>query len=82
VQGCGSPVQCRVSTVNALNGAVKEGLIRAAGVANFELRHLQDLIDNKVELPAVNQLEFHPYWHEVNKTKKKKRMGLFYCCCL
>jgi diketogulonate reductase-like aldo/keto reductase len=34
-------------------------------VANFELRHLQDLLDAGLPLPAVNQLEFHPFWHQV-----------------
>ncbi len=75
-QKCGTPAQCRVSTVSALNDAVKMGLIRAAGVANFELRHLQDLIDANVDLPSVNQLEFHPYWHEDRMVQTMQAMGI------
>jgi diketogulonate reductase-like aldo/keto reductase len=75
-QSCGTPAQCRVSTVRALNDAVKAGLIRLAGVANFELRHLQDLIDAGVDLPAVNQIEYHPYWHEDDLVEKLFEMGI------
>ncbi|NYE01852.1 2,5-diketo-D-gluconate reductase A [Kineosphaera limosa] len=38
-----------------------EGRIRAAGVTNFGIRHLQRLIDETGEAPAVNQVELHPY---------------------
>ena len=26
---------------------------------------MQDLMDAGLPLPAVNQIEFHPYWHQV-----------------
>ncbi len=37
------------------------GLARAVGVCNFQLAHLQRLADEVGELPAVNQIELHPY---------------------
>ena len=40
------------------------GKARAIGVSNFEINHLEDIIAMKTSLPAVNQVEFHPYWHE------------------
>jgi diketogulonate reductase-like aldo/keto reductase len=54
-----------VATVRGLQEAVRQGLVRAMGVANFEQRHLQDVLDAGLALPAVNQLEFHPFWHQV-----------------
>lgn len=36
------------------------GLIRAIGVSNFGIPHLQELIRTGGEVPAVNQFEFHP----------------------
>lgn len=62
--------------MTALYDCVKIGLIRAAGVANFELRHLQDLVAAGLELPAVNQIEFHPYWHEDELVKDMQGMGI------
>lgn len=38
-----------------------EGRVRAAGVANFGREHLQRLIDETGEAPALNQIELHPY---------------------
>ncbi len=38
-----------------------DGRIRAAGVCNFEQAHLQRLIDETGEAPAINQVELHPY---------------------
>lgn len=40
------------------------GRARAIGVSNFEQNHLQDILDLNSLVPAVNQVEFHPYWHE------------------
>ena len=59
---------CRQSTWKALIEVFNQGKARAIGVSNFEKEHLEDIIlmscsSNQV-LPAVNQVEFHPYWHE------------------
>jgi len=37
-----------------------QGRIRAAGVCNFQPAHLQRLLDETGELPALNQIELHP----------------------
>ena len=38
--------------------------LKAIGVSNFEVSHLQDILDLNSEIPSVNQFEFHGYWHE------------------
>ncbi|HRW18905.1 MAG TPA: aldo/keto reductase [Dermatophilaceae bacterium] len=38
-----------------------EGRVRAVGVCNFHVPHLQRLLDETGELPAINQVELHPY---------------------
>ena len=55
---------CRQSTWKALEEIYKMGKARAIGVSNFEKKHLEDIIAMNSTLPAVNQVEFHPYWHE------------------
>jgi len=39
----------------------EEGLVRAIGVSNFEIRHLQEMKSYAKITPAVNQCEFHPH---------------------
>ena len=38
----------------------KEGKIRAIGVSNFQIHHLDDLLRDAEVVPAVNQIECHP----------------------
>lgn len=65
-QGSPSPSwrKCRQSTWRAMEDIYKMGKARAIGVSNFEKNHLEDIIVMNSSLPAVNQVEFHPYWHE------------------
>jgi diketogulonate reductase-like aldo/keto reductase len=55
---------CRQATWRALEKIFQEGKAMAIGVSNFEQNHLQDIIDMNGTLPAVDQVEFQPYWHE------------------
>ena len=45
---------------SALEDLYIEGKIRAIGVCNFNISHLQDLMKNTRVTPAINQVEFHP----------------------
>lgn len=56
---------CRQSSWKAMEMILEKGQARAIGVSNFEQNHLQDIFDMNSTLPAVNQVEFHPYWHEI-----------------
>ncbi|RDL32047.1 uncharacterized protein BP5553_09449 [Venustampulla echinocandica] len=54
--------EIRLECWRAVADAAKEGEIRAGGVSNFGVRHLQELLDSKPKLiPAVNQIEVHPF---------------------
>ncbi|KAJ3753662.1 NADP-dependent oxidoreductase domain-containing protein [Lentinula raphanica] len=39
----------------------KEGLAKSIGVSNFMVEHLQLLLQDAAVVPAVNQIELHPY---------------------
>ncbi|MFJ5282118.1 aldo/keto reductase [Streptomyces parvulus] len=51
-----------VSTWKALVGLLTDGRLRTAGVSNFEPAHLERIIDETGVVPAVNQIEAHPYF--------------------
>ena len=55
---------CRQSVWKALEALYNTGKALAIGVSNFEKNHLEDIIMMKGMIPSVNQVEFHPYWHE------------------
>ena len=51
----------------AFEGLLSQGLIKAAGVSNYTIDHLRDLQMRSKLVPAVNQVEFHPYIYEEQK---------------
>jgi diketogulonate reductase-like aldo/keto reductase len=50
-----------VETWKAFEELHRDGRARAIGVSNFEPHHLQRLLDECEVVPAVNQIELHPY---------------------
>lgn len=44
----------------ALEELYAEGKIKAIGVSNFMVKHLEALLETATVIPAVNQIEFHP----------------------
>lgn len=50
-----------VETWKALEEIYRSGRARAIGVSNFQPNHLRRLLAGSVVVPAVNQVEVHPY---------------------
>jgi len=50
-----------VDTWRALEKLYKDGRVRAIGVSNFKIHHLQTLMEQSEENPVINQVELHPY---------------------
>jgi len=48
----------------ALERLLKDGKVRAIGVSNFMVEHLTNLLDEAEVVPAVNQIELHPYFQQ------------------
>ncbi|WP_205174713.1 aldo/keto reductase [Bacillus pakistanensis] len=44
----------------ALETLYKEGLVKAIGVSNFQIHHLEELMKDAEIMPMVNQVEYHP----------------------
>jgi 2,5-diketo-D-gluconate reductase A len=51
-----------VSTWKVLEEFAKDGRARSVGVSNFQTPHLDRLADETDTVPAVNQIEVHPYF--------------------
>jgi len=50
-----------VSTWKTLEEFKSDGRARSIGVSNFEIHHLEELARETETVPAVNQIEVHPY---------------------
>lgn len=48
-------------TWKALEKLYKDGRVRAIGVSNFKIHHLEDLMSSAEIQPMVNQVEYHPH---------------------
>jgi diketogulonate reductase-like aldo/keto reductase len=48
-------------TWRILESIYESGKVKAIGVSNFMIPHLQELLDQARIVPAVNQIEMHPY---------------------
>lgn len=48
-------------TWRALEKIYREGKVRAIGVSNFHVHHLEELLQDAEVIPALNQIEFHPH---------------------
>jgi 2,5-diketo-D-gluconate reductase A len=50
-----------VSTWRAVTELLADGSVRSVGVSNFHADHLERIIDETGAIPAVDQIEAHPY---------------------
>jgi diketogulonate reductase-like aldo/keto reductase len=48
----------------ALETLLADGKVRSIGVSNFMVEHLASLLDSATVVPAVNQIECHPYFSQ------------------
>jgi diketogulonate reductase-like aldo/keto reductase len=55
-----------VETWRALQKLAEDGRARAIGVSNFTPEHLRRLLDETDVVPAVNQVELHPYLQQAD----------------
>lgn len=60
----------------AMEELYREGLIRAIGVSNFLPDRLMDLIVHNKIVPAVNQIETHPFYQQQESAAFMKEQGV------
>ncbi|ROR54073.1 diketogulonate reductase-like aldo/keto reductase [Luteococcus japonicus] len=60
----------------ALEELLAEGLVRAIGVSNFYPERLVDLALNASIVPAVNQVELHPFFQQADALATMNKLGV------
>jgi 2,5-diketo-D-gluconate reductase A len=65
-----------VDTWRAMVALRDEGLTRSIGVSNFTEAHLRRLIDETGVVPAVNQIELHPYFPQPAMRAVHEELGI------
>jgi diketogulonate reductase-like aldo/keto reductase len=54
----------RMESWKAMETLLDEGKCRAIGVCNYTVKHLKELLNDADIVPAVNQVEFHPFLYQ------------------
>ena len=74
-QALPSEFESTLEAYRALETLLADGKVRAIGVSNFMVDHLTTLLDRATVVPAVNQIEVHPYFQqrEVQASRRRAR---------
>lgn len=65
-----------VAAYAALEKLLADGNVRAIGVSNFLPEYLESLLAESNVVPAVNQIELHPYFTQVETSELDARHGI------
>jgi 2,5-diketo-D-gluconate reductase A len=60
----------------AMEGLYKEGKVRAIGVSNFNMNQISDLVKQHAVVPAINQVETHPFSQKTEMQNVLKSQGI------
>ena len=63
-------------TYKAMETLYREGKVRAIGVCNFQPAHLDRLLETAEVVPAVNQIELHPWLQQSELSMKHQALGI------
>ncbi|GGH92446.1 aldo/keto reductase [Arthrobacter liuii] len=63
-------------TYRAMETLYREGRVRAIGVSNFQPAHLDRLLQTSEVVPAVNQIELHPWLQQEELRAKHAELGI------
>lgn len=70
------PKELNKETWKALEKLYKEGKVKAIGVSNFKVHHLEELMKDAEIMPMVNQVEFHPQFPQSDLIKFSKENNI------
>ena len=70
------PMGDYIGAYRAMEEAYKEGKLKAIGVCNFYPNRLADLCETVDVMPAVNQVELHPFFQQESALALMKEYGV------
>lgn len=59
-----------------MEALIPTGKVKAIGVSNFNIRHLEELLKTCKTVPAANQIELHPYLQQPKLAEYCKSKGI------
>ncbi|MFC4637739.1 aldo/keto reductase [Deinococcus hohokamensis] len=65
-----------IAAYKALEALLADGRVRAIGVSNFMPHHLDRLLAATTVIPAINQIEVHPYFRQTEVLAKNAELGI------
>jgi diketogulonate reductase-like aldo/keto reductase len=71
-----SAFEATVASYRAMTELLSQGRVRAIGVSNFTGENLEVLIEQTGHVPAVNQVELHPFFNQEKLRKVHERLGI------
>jgi diketogulonate reductase-like aldo/keto reductase len=67
----------RLASWKAVEDAIADGEVKTGGVSNYGVKHLEELLATKPRIiPAVNQIEVHPFNTRTNITSFCQKNGI------
>lgn len=75
-QPLGTRFELTLDAYRALEQLLADGKVRAIGVSNFQPDHLERLLAVASTVPAVNQIEVHPYFQERELQRLHQERGI------
>jgi diketogulonate reductase-like aldo/keto reductase len=71
-----SALERTLDAYRALEKLLANDLVRAIGISNFMPEHLERLLDVANVVPAVNQIEVHPYFQQAELQRLNTQHGI------
>tara|TARA_A100001015_G_scaffold231223_1_gene261764 strand:+ start:494 stop:1342 length:849 start_codon:yes stop_codon:yes gene_type:complete len=68
--------QNRLAFYRALCDMKTEGKLKSIGVSNYGVQHINEIVAAKLPLPAVNQIECHPFLQQNKIVKHCEKLGI------
>jgi diketogulonate reductase-like aldo/keto reductase len=65
-----------IEAYKALETLLADGKVRAIGISNFTPDYLETLLQRTDVVPAVNQIELHPYYTQLESREAHARHGI------
>jgi len=70
------PNNMSLQTYKAMEKLLKTGKVRAIGISNFSQAEMEHLLKNASVVPAVHQMEFHPWLQQKAFANWHKQRGI------